>query len=322
LGYRLSPLPGRPEFGAIVTGLTPDMLDDAAVRTSLYDQWIDKGLLVFREMDGLDTLIRLSAVFGEVEDHPLLRGTDVPLEHRLTTDVDEKALGIYQVDGERRGGWQGWHKDSMYMEQINHGGILWARVVPERGGETGFIDQIAAYEALPAGLKARTEGLSVLYKFSRDSVDSRFGPQPDRRICRDPRRAALPMHENARRRSIHPMVYAQPRTGRRVANVSPWFAEGIEGMETAAGDALLREVIAHITRPEHAYFHRWLPGEMVLWDNWRMLHCATGTPAGMRRRLTRTIIIGDYALGRREETGQDVAPDLDAIGQGQPPATA
>jgi taurine dioxygenase len=240
-------------------------------------------------------------VFGEIEEHPLLRGTDVPHEHPLTIDVDERAMGVYQIDGERRGGWQGWHKDSMYTAEINHGGILWARSVPGRGGETGFIDQIAAYDALPARLKARIEGLNVLYKFSRDSVDSRFGPKPDRRICRDPRRALLVDHADAQRRSIHPMVVAQPGTGRKFANVSPWFAEGIEGMENEEGDALLREVIDHITRPEGAYFHRWAAGEMVLWDNWRMLHCATGTPAGMKRRLSRTIIAGDYAMGRMEE---------------------
>jgi taurine dioxygenase len=300
LVYRTSPLPCRREFGAVVTGLTPAMLDDADVRASLYALWIDKGLIVFRGMDGIDTLIRLSRLFGEPEEHPLLRGVEVAVENRLTIDVDERAMGIYEVDGERRGGWQGWHKDSMYTAKINHGGILWARTVPERGGETGFIDQIAAYDALPAELKARIEDLNVLYKFSRDSVDSRFGPKPDRRICRDPRRAGLTDHEGAQRRSVHPMVYVQRETGRKVANVSPWFAEGIEGMENAAGDALLREVIDHITRPERAYFHRWTAGEMVLWDNWRMLHCATGTPAGMKRHLSRTIIHGDYAMGRLE----------------------
>ena len=276
------------------------MLDDARVRASLHDLWTDKGLLVFRGLDGLETLIHLSFVFGKVEDHPLLRGADVPLEHQLTTDVDEKALGIYQVNGERRGGWQSWHRDSIYTEQINQGGLLWARVVPVRGGETGFIDQIAAYDALPPALKARIAGLSVFHKYSRDAIDSRFGPRPDRRICRDPRRAVLSDHENAHRRAIHPMVAAQPGTGRKYVNISPWFADGVEGMENDEGDALLREVIDHITRPEGAYFHQWTPGEMLLWDNWRMLHCATGTPAGMKRRLTRTRIIGDYALGRME----------------------
>jgi taurine dioxygenase len=39
---------------------------------------------------------------------------------------------------------------------------------------------------------------------------------------------------------------------------------------------------------------------MVLWDNWRMLHCAQGVPPGEERRMRRTTIAGDYALGRRE----------------------
>jgi taurine dioxygenase len=86
-----------------------------------------------------------------------------------------------------------------------------------------------------------------------------------------------------------------------VINVSPWFADGILGMENEEGDALLREVISHLVKPERSYFHKWVPGEMVLWDNWRMLHCATGTPPGMKRHMRRTTIFGDYALGRNEE---------------------
>ena len=311
MGFSVSPLPGRSDFGAIVAGLTPAMLDDVAVCASLHALWIERGLLLFRGLDGLDTLIRLSRVFGEPEEHPLLRGADLPVEQRLVIDVDEKAFGIYEVGGERRGGWQGWHKDSIYTDRINRGGILWSRTVPERGGETGFIDQIAAWEALPEALKARIEGLNVLYRYSRDSADSRFGAQPDRRICRDPRRSAIGMHENARDRSIHPMVLVQPETGRRMVNLSPWFADGIEGMETPAGEALLREVIDRITRPESAWFHRWALGEMLLWDNLRMLHCAIGTPQGMRRHLRRTTIAGDYALGRREaaETAKPALAD-------------
>jgi taurine dioxygenase len=40
---------------------------------------------------------------------------------------------------------------------------------------------------------------------------------------------------------------------------------------------------------------------MVLWDNWRMLHCANGMPAGQRRHMRRTTIAGDYGLGRFEK---------------------
>ena len=108
------------------------------------------------------------------------------------------------------------------------------------------------------------------------------------------------------RRSIHPLVYTQAETGRKVLNISPWHAVGIEGMENAEGDALLREVIDYSIKPERAYFHKWEPDDMVLWDNWRMMHCATGVPEGEQRKMGRTTIAGDYALGRYEEAREAV----------------
>jgi taurine dioxygenase len=72
-------------------------------------------------------------------------------------------------------------------------------------------------------------------------------------------------------------------------------------MENEEGDALLREVIEHNTRPERVYIHKYVPNEMVLWDNWRMLHCAMGTPPGMKRLMRRTTLFGDYGQGRTEQ---------------------
>ncbi len=73
-------------------------------------------------------------------------------------------------------------------------------------------------------------------------------------------------------------------------------------MENDEGDALLREVIDHCIQHERAYFHTWRLDDMVLWDNWRMIHCAMGVPAGLRRHMHRTTITGDYGLGRFEES--------------------
>ncbi len=90
-------------------------------------------------------------------------------------------------------------------------------------------------------------------------------------------------------RTIHPLVYSQPETGRKVLNVSPWFANAIEGMENAEGDAILQAVVEHSVRPDLAYFHGWLPEDMVLWDNWRMIGPQRARPLvvihGDRRRI-------------------------------------
>ena len=106
-------------------------------------------------------------------------------------------------------------------------------------------------------------------------------------------------HPSVRDPVTHPLVYTQNETGRKVINVSPWHAVAIEGMENAEGDALLAEVIDDLIRPEFAYFHQWQADDMVLWDNWRMLHCACGVPRSEQRKMRRTTIAGDYALGAR-----------------------
>jgi taurine dioxygenase len=303
-------LPGQKSFGAVVIGLTEEMLADAQTRQDLNELWIDKGVIVFRGMAGIGTHIRLSEVFGEPEEHPLLRGVDQPREHKLIIDlVFDSSIGdLYEVDGELRGSWLPWHSDLIYLDKINHGGILRPVVVPERGGETGFIDQIAAYDALPPELKREIEGLSVVYKHAIDSSLAKFGKRPERCLRLHPYQVRTAQHPAVQHRVIHPMVYTQKETGRKVLYVSPWFAEGIEGKENAEGDALLQQVIERLIQPQRAYFHRWQEGDMVLWDNWRVLHCAPGVPVGCHRHMRRTTITGDYALGRKENP-EAVFPD-------------
>ncbi len=70
------------------------------------------------------------------------------------------------------------------------------------------------------------------------------------------------------------------------------------GLSNDEAVELLERLVAHTRRPEFHYFHRWQPGDMVLWDNWRAMHCATGTKPGMERVIHRTTITGETALGR------------------------
>lgn len=302
--FETSPLPGQDRYGALVTGLSPDSIDDPAVRAVLLQLWREKGLIVFRGVGGgIDTQLRLSEIYGEPEVHPMMAGTDIRTEHRALAPIEfdgEKDGNIYEVNGEVLGGYLPWHFDGAYVDRINHGGILRPDVLPARGGDTGFIDQIAAWDLLPDRLKARIEGLEVLYSYQPDLTKAKFGPRADRLVKMSELFRKGMDHPSVQVRAIHPMVYEQAGTGRKILHVSPWFAEGIVGMENAEGDALLGEVIEAVLRPELMYFHKWQEGDMVLWDNWRMLHCATGVPPSEKRIMRRTTIVGDYGLGRRE----------------------
>jgi taurine dioxygenase len=302
--FEVAALPGQDRYGAIVTGLDPAAIDDPSVRQALHDLWIAKGVIVFRGVaGGIATQLRLSEIYGEPEIHPMMTGTDIKTEHKALAPIefDREDGNIYEVGGEQRGGYLPWHFDGAYVDRINHGGILRPEVLPRRGGDTGFIDQIAAWDELPDRLKARIAGLNVVYPYQPDFTRARFGARVDRLV----RMATLfrkgMEHPSVQVRAIHPLVYEQAETGKKVLHVSPWFADGIEGMENAEGDALLTEVIDHVIRPELMYFHKWQAGDMVLWDNWRMLHSASGVPPEETRIMRRTTIVGDYGLGRREQ---------------------
>ena len=51
---------------------------------------------------------------------------------------------------------------------------------------------------------------------------------------------------------------------------------------------------------------------MILWDNWRVLHSATGIPEDETRVMYRTTISGDYAQGRKLDFSKEDLPQYDA----------
>jgi len=305
---RIEPLSGY-DFGAVVSDLDRAAIADPGVRKALYELWIDKGLLVFRGTDGTrDTQVELSLVFGECELHPVVsvRLPEFPQITRL--HYDPGSGFVVDVDGETRGAYLPWHSDLIYVDRINRGGLLRPVTIPAAGGHTGFIDQIDLYEKLPAELKRRIEGRSVIYHADFDMEHKKFGRKVRvRRYLENhvERYAAVAKYPHV----VHPMVFVQPETGRKVLNVSPWFALSIEGMPGAESEALLARIVEHCEDERNAYYHRWQPGDMVLWDNWRMLHSSYGVPLDDQRTLERTTIRGDYQLGRVLE-GAPLADEL------------
>lgn len=298
--FDTQPLRDDLPFGARITGLAPSRLVDAGVRQALRDVWIEKGVLVFEGLEGEEVHLELSRVFGTLVQHPT-REARAAHPELMTVRYKPDSGWLIDVDGDLRGTWLPWHSDLIYVDRINRGGILRPIVLPSRMGQTGFIDKIGAYRTLPDRLKARIDGLNVIYKYDLDAARQRFGRTANASMVRiSPDVASIQARLDDFPRVIHPMVYEQRETGRKVLNVSPWFAVGIQGMENAEGDRLLAEVADHIVNSREIYLHEWRLGDMVLWDNWRVLHSATGCPPDEERWMLRTTIEGDYGLGRTE----------------------
>ena len=293
--------------GLEVSGVNLDRLLDADTRKALQDAFLAAGILLFRRAaTGPEAHLALSCCFGELQRHPVKENWAagypelVDISYRPALQ-GESSVALYEVDGKRRGGWLPWHSDLRYMSKINRGGILRSIKAPREGGRTGFIDQIAAYATLPEALRQRIEDLHVVYQLRSDFTQEKFG-KPESLTLVTNAAALTAMAARIDRDFppvVHPMVYVQPETGRKVLNVSPTSAVGIHEMPNGEGDALLEEVISYALNPALTYYHDWQENDLVLWDNWRTLHCAEGVPEDCVREMQRTTIAGDYALGRR-----------------------
>jgi taurine dioxygenase len=298
--YRIEQLSPDLGFGKIVRGLRSADISQESVRSQLRRAWVDDGLLIFCDGEISDDFqVGLSRVFGPLERHPVreIQVEANPDLIRLTSIPGDSTW--VEIDGETGGAWLGWHSDLVYTDRINHGGLLRALETTSRGGTTGFIDQIEAYTRLPQALKDRIEDLSVVYRMGAlDTFPLAWKSKVRVVKLAEHARQALERIDRDFPPVAHPLVFTQPETQRKVLNLSPLFALYIEGMQDAEGDALLADLAGHILDCP-AYHHRWTLNEMVLWDNWRMLHSVTQAPVDETRVMQRTTIAGDYALGRK-----------------------
>lgn len=300
MGFAVDRIDERLSYGVIVSALDADDIGKRDVQELLRELWVQEGLIIFSGLNASgETQVALSRVFGEPGRHPLAspgRMYRIPELADIYYRPDEG--DIVTVRGERKGGYLPWHFDLVYLQRINRGGIIRSITRAPQGGETGFLDGVDLYTRLPDDLKLRIEGLYVIYLYDPDMNSQRYGVEPGFHHERIQPRSQEAFEQLGLPPVAHPLVYSQPGTGRKVLNFSPWYATGIDGMMQDEADEILHRVAPYCVDHDRAYFHRWDGDEMVLWDNWRMLHYAAGVPCDEARHVQRTTIHGDYAQGR------------------------
>jgi alpha-ketoglutarate-dependent 2,4-dichlorophenoxyacetate dioxygenase len=72
-----------------------------------------------------------------------------------------------------------WHTDASFQDPPGRYSLLSAKIIPAVGTETEFADMRAAYDALPAEMKAQLEGLRVHHSIahSRQTLGFEFSPE-------------------------------------------------------------------------------------------------------------------------------------------------
>jgi taurine dioxygenase len=269
-----------PVFGAEIEGVDLSTIGDRDFE-QIYQAWVEFGVLRFRGQSLDDPQLEaFSARFGPLEKIPL----------RMTPEQEKKLPSVYvlplsniTVDGKPIGGLgnaeANWHSDMTYVETPPPASVLFSVEIPSEGGGTQFSCQHAALEALPESLRARVTDLRIKHDASHTSIGKLRAGFDE---VTDPREVPG---------ATHPAIRRHEENGRDALYLGRREFAYVEGMRLEDSDALLDELWQHAALPENVWTQQWNVGDVIIWDNRRVLHRRDAFPNHMRRMLRRCQVL-------------------------------
>lgn len=276
-GPRITPLDET--LGAVVEDVALAALDDAGWET-IEAAFLEYALLVFPGQHlSDDEQAAFARRFGPIER--IVGGADtIPISNRFR---DGTPLAADHYSSQIQRGNEGWHTDSSYMPLAAKASVLSARVVPTSGGGTEWADMRAAYEALDDATRRRIADLSAHHSIYHSQAQ--IGHEVESG-------AGYGFHDDGA--PLRPLVKVHPETGRPSLFIGR-HAHAIPGMSVAKSDELLAQLLDEACRPPRTYEHRWVPGDVVVWDNRCVLHRARPYDRDEPRTMHHTRVSGDPA---------------------------
>jgi len=267
-------------FGAIVTGVDLRRLDDRT-GNQIHDAWIEYALLIFPDQfltkAEQDDFARR---FGDLEFGA------APISNLDKDGNIHSAADDDQVKSIR--GNEGWHHDSTYMPVQARGAVVTAEIVPSAGAATGFADMRDAYDALDDQTRAVLEGATAKHSLYYSQGRSGYLPSKNAAGGYD----MYGYHDGPV--PVRPLTKVHPDTG-RVNLLAGRHAHEMTGMAPDESEAFLDTLNENACDPSRTWFHQWAVGDAILWDNRRLMHCATPFDLTEPRRIWHPRIAGDPA---------------------------
>ena len=260
-------IPSGHTLGATIEGLNLARLSDGEFDVAIKALG-DYGVLRFpRQELSAAELKAFSERFGDLEINVAnaYQEPGIPEVMILSNIVENgKPLGLSDAG-------QSWHTDMSYSTTIAFCNVLYGLKIPHRNGEplgnTEFCDQRAAYDTLPADLKHKLEGKTVLHDFNKFWEMMRREKGSARPPLTEAQKEAKPPVS-------HPIFLAHPITGRKALYANPGYSMRITELPEKESDEILEFLFEHQTRPDLRFAARWQVGDVLMWDNMRTIHNA------------------------------------------------
>jgi taurine dioxygenase len=248
-------------LGAIITGVQlADPLDDSTVG-AIKQAFLEHQVICIRGQQDMspEDQLAFAARWGEISHHPYVPSIEgYPGIMRI---YDPNPVTVT------------WHADTTHSPRPPALTLLLARTIPPYGGDTMFANAYLAYEGLSPSLRAVLDGLSAVHQGTELATSAGLDQQAVT--------------------TVHPVVRTHPETGRRALFVNGNYTSHFEGWTKEESAPLLQYLYAQVGRPEYTYRHRWMAGDLIIWDNRCTQHAVIGDTAGAERVLHRVTIAGD-----------------------------
>ena len=273
--FTMTPL--SPVGGVEIRGIDLAAPFGDEVFDAIMDAFLEHHILVFRDQDlPGEAQLAFTRRFGEIEEHVgrLPNGEKYPLLHVIhNLDEDGNPVRI-------SGGNYFWHTDKSYHAVPSLLTMLHAVETPSEGGDTQFANMHMAWDSLDRGTQEEVSDLCAIHSWEANRRNTRQSP-------------ATEIQKRERPPVRHPVVRSHPVTGRKALYLGIHTSH-IEGMPKEEGHAFLNRLLRRATKADFIYTHKWLKGDLVLWDNRCLLHRAVANfdMESERRVLHRTVVKG------------------------------
>ena len=282
--------PITPTIGAEIVDVDLSSIDDAifaAIRRALHDRLV----IVFRDQHlSPENHLAFARRFGELEPpHPVF--AHLPEHPEVSILENHGGQGVYNDE---------WHTDVTFRECPALGSILYARVIPESGGDTLWSNMYAAYDSLAAPVKEMVDGLTAVHDICGGGPYGRVPNYREIVLAQPDGLHRLHKIESDFPPVSHPVVRTHPETGRRALFVNRSFTTRIEGVSKLESAWLLGMLLEHAEQVAFQMRHRWRVNDLVMWDNRCAQHLAVADYAPAHRLMHRITVQGDRPVFRTE----------------------
>jgi taurine dioxygenase len=212
---------------------------------------------------------RISMMFGDIQGASSAdpsKVTDPYANVGILSNVKKDGAYIGSPDAG-----QDWHTDMSYRHVRGFVNVLYGIQIPRRDGKalggTEFSNMAAAYDALPADVKQRLDGMTATHDFEKFWEHMRR----DRNSGRPP---MTPEQRKRRPPVVHKVILTHPVSGRKILYCNPGYAIRINELDPAESDAMLDFLFRHQLEMRFRYTHEWNENDLLIWDNLSTIHRA------------------------------------------------